>query len=306
MLFSTPPRTDIRKIDPDWARKHRFTMWGAGYSRRQVRKHIAQPGFAAQRAAKKAESAVEKKRAGEATANEKEKAKKEEPKPVVDSKKESPKQAADKVDSRPATGKKKDSKPAAPNKNDSGTPDFTFTDEEDKQLLELKDKGETWKAIAQTMKKPQGLLKKRFNEIASDEQKNAGQKGAGKKENSSQGKANDNRTSPASAKSKGPTTQSGPKSGASNRNSDDEWEIRTVTDPGEEDQVEYFILYPDENFSEQEAKMARAIYEDFDNYFLRISSRFQDYTGRQVSPDIIQRFLSTSKKKELSRTERLT
>lgn len=27
------PSTDIRKVDPDWARSHQMTMWAAGYSR---------------------------------------------------------------------------------------------------------------------------------------------------------------------------------------------------------------------------------------------------------------------------------
>ncbi|EOD52498.1 hypothetical protein UCRNP2_703 [Neofusicoccum parvum UCRNP2] len=46
-------------------------------------------------------------------------------------------------------------------------PDFTFSEEDqDEKIVELKTDGGSWKSMAQRLKKPQGALKKRLNEIA--------------------------------------------------------------------------------------------------------------------------------------------
>lgn len=252
--------------------------------------------------------------------------------PVEGDKKEQPKVAEEakpvqKDDNKaPSDGKNNDSiKPASEGKDNSSSdkPDHSFNDDEDKQLLELKANGDSWKVIAQKLKKPQGLIKKRFNEISTDEQKEEGQqKTSGKQQpantckscgcHAKEGKAEkaqDNKDA-AEQNAAPAVANQGTSNPSGNGRGDGDWDIRTVSEP--ESDRGYFVLYPDATFSEDDVSskslfsriskgcganvthpqqceaLARAIYSDYEGYHLRLASRIFDKTGHRISPQAVK------------------
>lgn len=150
-----------------------------------------------------------------------------------------------------ADKKKADVKFASDDKKDSsGKPDFTFAEDEDKKLLELKENGQSWKAIAQEMKKPQSEIKKRYYELAKEELKGADKKGVDKKKDNGGHQckdcgchvAKDNKAKDGKADKSDSKPNVGP---------DVEADIRTVSDV-DNDKVDYVILYPNEECDEED------------------------------------------------------
>ncbi|KAB2578752.1 hypothetical protein DBV05_g2656 [Lasiodiplodia theobromae] len=280
---------DLNKIDPGWARKHKWTLWAAGLSQDQVRQMCNRPSFA-----EMAVQAQEKMSFDEALANAKEEGAKQALNKVAAENKAAQKAAAVQKSAKketpaattPAPAENTAASPenaAAPPKSEekkggSGKPNFAFTAEDDEKLLELKKANKSWKEIGQQLKKPQDALKNRFKEIGSDNQKASPQRQETKKAG---------RDKPA----ENPVPQH--KTGEG-----EDWELQTVNEDDDPDSGEYMVIYPDSVFTEDICvAMARAMYEDYDNYYQRVASRIFDYTGKRVGVSAVRNKLAHARNK---------
>lgn len=197
-----------------------------------------------------------------------------------------------------------------------GKVDLTFTAEEDATLLEMKHKGDSWKMIAQALKKPQGAIKNRFKEIAPDDLKatvggkgNADEKrdAPAKKENAQQKSKNNSEKKQTNNKS------SSAKNNDSSKDKKDDQSVRSgssasrIMIPQYINGLETITLRPDETFTANDVSLETspaqlpllltkpqlvwlcdAFMRDNDERFIRLSSRYYDMTGRRIHPATIR------------------
>ncbi|KAK8212287.1 hypothetical protein HDK77DRAFT_72588 [Phyllosticta capitalensis] len=179
-----------------------------------------------------------------------------------------------------------------------GKVDLTFTAEEDATLLEMKHKGDSWKMIAQALKKPQGAIKNRFKEIAPDDLKatvggkgNADEKrdAPAKKENAQQKSKNNSEKKQTNNKS------SSAKNNDSSKDKKDDQSVRSgssasrIMIPQYINGLETITLRPDETFTANDLVwLCDAFMRDNDERFIRLSSRYYDMTGRRIHPATIR------------------
>ncbi|GME21961.1 hypothetical protein GTA08_BOTSDO11098 [Neofusicoccum parvum] len=322
------------RIDPEWARKHQFTLWLAGVPR-NTRKGLAKGKFLRKPKSKPAAKPKPKPnpiylpalpacRLGN-LANPKNQSEilkicsskkgrsAEQPKPAEKPAEKPIHKSVDKPVEKPESSKNA-GKSNAESKNQGDTktenskgdsekkPSFTFSEEEDQKLLELKANGGTWKSMAQEMKKPQGALKKRYNEIAPAEAKDNDKskdndKAKGNDQNKPSKKKDDNHKcecgchnadqQPAAAQAD-PLPMNDGALPLDVQDEDGEWD----TD-GVEDELQhgdgYVVIYPDEVFNEDACEaLGQAIYADYNNYHMRLASRVFDKTGIRVSAQAVK------------------
>ncbi|OJD34912.1 uncharacterized protein BKCO1_2000025 [Diplodia corticola] len=294
---------DMNKIDPGWARKHRMTLWASGVSPYKVEKICAKPSFSEMAASAEKEYAID-----EALAKAKEEGAKEALQKAAAENKAAQKNNSAKpsalkdttvsfatapANNNAGTAKDADSEEK---KAGSGKPSFTFSAEEDKLLLELKNENKSWKDIAKQLKKPQDAVKNRFKEIGSDDQKTVPQKESKESKKESKKEAKESKKESKESKKESKKANRDKTNGNSatqpelpNREADqsEDWDLQTITEADEED---YLILYPDSVFDEDAlVAMARAMYEDHENYYQRIVSRIYDATGQRISMSAVKR-----------------
>ncbi|KAK7514484.1 uncharacterized protein IWZ02DRAFT_188736 [Phyllosticta citriasiana] len=166
--------------------------------------------------------------------------------------------------------------------------DVSFTPAEDATIKEMKDRGDSWRQIAQALKKPQNFVKKRYHEIATPEQKAAAANNAGEKKGEQAKKV-----------------QQAPKTKASDGKNKEASEVKTdgnpdrsaptISPPQYINGLQAVYVRPDDTFSANDLVwFCNAFMHDNAERWIRLASRYYDLTGRRIHPSVIKKKLMES------------
>lgn len=188
---------------------------------------------------------------------------------------------------------KQEAKAKLPDTSDNGpkpeNEEKAFTEEQDAQLIKMKQENKSWKEIAAEMGKPQWLLKQRFKEIKPKDEK------GGQKEEKSKGKdkAVEKQASIHDGKHIAHHSEKTKVKKADNKEASKAQDIHKGKTKAKYTRSEWMTLTEDDSFTYKDLEtLAGIVSQDNDEKWDRISSRFFDYTGRRVHPEDIKRKLT--------------